>query len=332
MALSCTLIWLWTISAVARANRVTFTGLLCYSLLLTGTSVAAQLDSSFVETFASQTRVNGGLRYRDNSVAFSVGDTEDLRLENKGLALRLGGRYKWLGYTFSIPLSDLGTSSDLGRAKSLGVNLQFYRAKFYLNANVRRTRGFENQGRTLQPVFREDIRFFNALVFGFRILNSKQFSLRSSFKLRGRQLRSSGSLLLGGVINRQVLTADSLQLPFSSEGMVDIDRYAQIKAGVGVGYTYTFVSGAFFATPLLIVGPEVRFIDYDPLGAEREIERLRVSPRIRGRLAIGLNGRRRYAAINAAYLPSIDVTDNLNTRIDQTTVELVLGYRFGIRD
>ncbi|MBB4077905.1 hypothetical protein GGR28_000506 [Lewinella aquimaris] len=295
--------------------------------------VSAQLDSSFVETFASTTRVNGGLRYRDNSATFSVGNQETLKLGNRGLALRLGGRYKWIGYTFSIPLSDLGTDSELGNAKSLGANIQFYRDKFYLNANLRRTIGFEREAVGEETIFRDDIRFFNALLFGFRILNSKTFSLRSSFKLRNRQLRSAGSLLVAGAIHRQILKADSLIIPLRNNGSTTIDRFSQTKVGVGLGYAHTFVFGKlFFATPLLVVGPEIRFIDYDPIASARELERFRVSPRIRGRLAVGVNGRRNYAALTGAYLPSADASEKLNTRVDEVQIELVLGHRIGIED
>lgn len=302
-----------------------------FCILIFCEAVAAQVDSSFVETFASQNRVNGGLRYRDNSVSFSVGDREDLKLINQGLDLRIGGRYKWLGYTFSIPISDLGTGSDLGNAKSLGVNLQLYRDKFYLNANLRRTTGFERQRAGEPTTFREDIKFFNGLLYGFRILNSRRYSLQSSFRLRGRQLKSSGSLLLGGVINRQILNTDSLSLPTNSEGIVNINRYSQSKLGIGIGYAHTFVRHTFFLSPLLLIGPEIRIIDYDAIaGGGREIEKLRVSPRIRGRLAVGYNGRQNYVSINGSYLPSIDATENLDTRIDLTIIELIVGHRFNI--
>lgn len=302
-------------------------------LLCATAALPAQYDSTFVETFASKTRVNGGLRYRDNSASFLVGETETLRLSNKGLALRLGGRYKWLGYTFSIPVSDLGTASDFGRGRSLGLNLQFYRDKFYLNANGRRTTGFEQRRINEEVVFREDIRFYNVLLFGFRVLNSKYFSLGSSFKQQSRQLKSTGSFLLGGAVNRQILQADSLRLPFRSMGEVNINRYAQSKLTVGVGYAHTFVIAKhFFVTPLAVAGPEIRFITYDPVLGSREIERNRVSVRVRGRLALGYNGRHNYTALTAAYLPSIDNTENLDTRVDETRIELTIGHRFNVPD
>ncbi|WP_168797432.1 DUF4421 family protein [Neolewinella litorea] len=302
-------------------------------LLLAGPVVHAQFDSTFVETFTSRTRVNGGLRYRDNSASFLVGEQETLNLSNRGLALRLGGRYKWIGYTFSIPVSDLGTDSEFGNAQSLGLNLQFYRDKFYLNANARRTTGFEQQRLNEEITFREDIRFTNVLVFGFRVLNSKHFSLGSSFRQHSRQLKSTGSLLLGGAINRQVLLTDSLTLPFNQMGEVVIDRYAQTKVTAGLGYAHTFIfARSFFFTPLAVAGPEIRFITYDPLAADREIERNRVSIRVRGRIAFGYNGRHNYTAVTAAYLPSIDNTENLDTRVFETRIELTIGHRFNVPD
>ncbi|WP_420460323.1 DUF4421 family protein [Neolewinella sp.] len=300
-------------------------------LLLPCVPLAAQLDSTFVETFGNFSRINGGLRYRDNSAVFSVADQEQLYFTNRSLDLRLGGRYKWLGYTFSIPVSDLGTGSDLGDAKSLGVNLQVYRDKVYGNLNVRRTTGFERDMVGEEPVFQKDIRFINALLYGFRILNSNRFSLRSSFRVRNRQLKSAGSLLVGGAVARQVLTADSLRLPLRDVGSTDINRFAQTKVGAGVGYAYTFIFGRFwFVTPLVIAGPELRFIDYDPLGSDREIERVRLSARVRSRLAFGANGHKVYASIIAAYLPSIDESDSFDTRVSETQLELVIGRRLGV--
>ncbi|WP_116124417.1 DUF4421 family protein [Lewinella sp. IMCC34183] len=295
--------------------------------------VAGQFDSSYVETFVSKTRVNGGLRYRDNSATFLVGDRQTLKLSNQGLAVRLGGRYKWLGYTFSIPVSDLGTDSSLGKARSLGLNLQLYRDKFYLDANGRRTTGFEQERVGRPTVFRDDIRFYNFLIFGFRVLNSKHFSLGSSFRQRSRQLKSTGSLLLAGAVSRQLLQADSLRIPFRSEGEIDVDRFAQTKVGAGLGYAHTFVWGpGFFVTPLVVVGPELRLINYDPRFQDREIERTRVSVRVRGRLAFGYNGRHNYAAITAAYLPSIDNTDNFDVHVDESRIELAVGHRFNVPD
>ena len=149
--------------------------------------------------------------------------------------------------------------------------------------------------------------------------------------MRERQLRSAGSFLVGGAIQRQVLTADSLKVPLRASGPTPINRFNQSKVGVGLGYAHTFVFGKlWFVTPLLIAGPELRFVEYDLVQGEREIERMQLSARVRGRLAVGANGRRRFAALVASYLPNSDTNDSFDTRVDETLVELVLGYRIGI--
>ena len=307
---------------------------ICCLLLLLAvpwSKLHGQFDSSYVETFDTRTRINGGLRYRDNSASFSVDGAQSLSLKNRGLAVRLGGRYKWLGYTFSIPVSDLGTDSNLGNARSLGGNLQIYRDKFYLNLNGRRTVGFVRESPGDPDYFRKDIKFLDVLMYGFRILNSKHFSLGSAFKQRSRQLKRAGSLLLAGMANRQVLTANQLNLPISGGKEIVIDRYSQIKIGVGLGYAYTFLfKKNYFVTPLAVVGPEIRIVDYDPAAAERVLDAPKLSVRLRSRLAFGYNGRRNYLAVTASYLPSYDATESLDTRVDETRIELILGHRFNV--
>lgn len=290
-----------------------------------------QLDSAFVETFNAQSRANGGLRYRDNTAEFSVNDETTLELVNRGLAFRIGGRYRWIGYTASIPLSDLGTDEELGEGSSLGLNLQLFRDRFYVNFAGRRTVGF-NERRVDQPdQFRRDIKFTNLFAFGFYVLNYRQFSIRSAFRQRALQLQSSGSWLLGGLVHRQILTANSLDVPFSEDGQVTIDRFSQTKLGIGGGYSYTYVFGKhYFVTPLAVVGPEFRLVDYDLRTGERELEGLRVNIRLRTRLAFGFNTRRSYVALIAAYLPSIDNTRSFNARTDETRIELAVGFRFGL--
>ena len=297
-------------------------------LLPTRKARAQSLDSTFIETYNRKARINGGLRYRNREANFSVAGREDFKLINRGLALRLGGRYKWFGYTFSVPLSDLGTGNEAREGRSFGLGLQFYRPKFYILTRFRKTDGFFSERADGTELFREDVSLFTATIFGFHVLNFRKFSLRSSFKQKGRQLRDSGSLLIGGLLSRQALSADGITLPLSEAGEVEVNRFSQEKVGIGIGYAYTHLfSETFYFTPMAMAGPEFRFLSYDLVTGNREREQFRVSPRIRARLALGYNGPRNYAAITAAYLPSLDATDNFDTRIKHTEIELRVGRR-----
>jgi hypothetical protein len=292
--------------------------------------LAAQPDTSFIELFDNNARINTGLRYKNNSLTFSTPAGEKFKLESKGLAFRLGGRYKQASYTFSIPVSDLGTGTEDRQGKSFSLGLTLFLRNQLLAGRFRNTRGFRSVTPEGESVFREDVDLFSAQLYGFHVLNNKRFSLRSSFKQRDRQLKSQGSFLLGGLIDRQLLTSDGIYGPFEDGQEKLIRRAAQTKFGIGLGYAYSFHLGNhFFITPFAIVGPEFRFQSFDVVNnARREREQLRVSPRIRSYLALGWNGKRTAVAITSTYLPTLDVSENLDTRNNQLTVELRITRRF----
>ena len=263
---------------------------------------------------------------------FSTLGERSFLLENRGLDFRLGGKYGSLGYTFSIPISDLGTSELDDEASSLGLALRFYRPTFYVLADVRNTKGFRLQRPSAEDDFREDVSYFNATFFGFHVLRHDQFSLRSAFKQRGRQVRSSGSLLIGGLVSRQVLSADSIRIPLTADGEINVVKFRQHKVGAGLGYAYTYnITRYWYVTPMVFSGPEFRFVDYDAVRAGREREDLRVNFRVRGHLAFGYNGVRNFAVVTARYLPSRDPSENLDTRVGNAQLELRVGRRLGRR-
>lgn len=300
-----------------------------FLLCLFAAPLTAQRDTSFIELFENRARINTGLRYRDNSLTFSTVAGEDFKLESQSLAFRLGGRYGRASYTFSIPITDLGTGTDEQESKGLGLGLNLFLRQQLLSGRFRSTRGFRSLTPEGASVFREDVDLFTAQVYGFHVLNNKRFSLRSSFKQRDRQLKSQGSFLLGGLIHRQLLTSDGIYVPFEDGQEKWISRAAQTKFGVGLGYAHAFMLGNnFFLTPFAIVGPEFRFLTFDVVNnARREREQIRISPRVRGYLAFGWNGERTAAAFTVTYLPTLDVSENLETRNSQLTVELRITRR-----
>lgn len=303
--------------------------LLVFLLCLFAAPLCAQLDTSFVELFENRARINTGLRYRDRSLNFFTPSGESFKLESKGLAYRIGGRYGRASYTFSIPISDLGTGTDEEESKSFSLGITLFMRSQLLSARFRNTRGFRSVTAEGESVFRSDVDLFTAHIYGFRVLNNKRFSLRSSFRQRDRQLKSQGSFLLGGLVDRQLLTSDGIYIPFEDGQDKWVSRVAQTKFGVGVGYAHTFNFGKnFFFTPLAILGPEFRFLTFDVVNnARRERENLRISPRLRTYLALGWNGKRTAVALTSIYLPTLDVSENLETRERRVTIELRVTRR-----
>jgi len=303
----------------------------CCLLLICVAPLAAQPDSTFIRLFDNKARINTGLKFRDRSAIFSTKTGEEFKLENTGLDYRIGGRYKFLAYTFSIPLSDLGTGTDERESKNFGLGLTLFLRQYLASGRIRMTTGFRSTTADGASVFREDVKLFTGTFYGFHVLNNKRYSLRASFKQRDRQLKSGGSLLLGGLIDRQRLKADSagILVPFENGEMNLLNRYAQTKFGVGVGYAHTFlIGGRWFFTPFLIAGPEFRFVSYDVREGTRQRSRFHLSGRLRGYAAFGWNGRRTAIGLTSTYIPTLDKTDNLDTRVRDLAVELRLTWRF----
>jgi hypothetical protein len=292
--------------------------------------VAGQLDTTFIQRFDNDFRINTGLKYRMKSAVFSTPAGEEFKLESEGLAYRLGGRYKWASYTFSFPISDLGTGTDQEMGTSFGFGLTLFLRQQLVHASFRNTKGFRSQMPGKGSEFRDDVSLFQATIFGFQVLNPRRYSLRSSFKLRERQLQSSGSFLFGGSIDRQRMRSENgIRIPLINGNQSVVARYAQTKLGIGLGYGYTWVyKNNWFITPMAIVGPEFRFVAFDELDNVREREKLRISPRVRGHLGFGWNGDPLAIAITAIYFPSLDATDNLDTKTDDLSIELRITRRF----
>jgi hypothetical protein len=293
-------------------------------------SLAGQFDTTFIQHFDNVYRVNTGFKYRNKSAVFSTPAGEEFKLESQGLSYRLGGRYKWASYTFSFPISDLGTGTDLEMGTSFGIGLTLFLRQQLLHASFRNTKGFRSEMPGLGSEFRDDVSLFQANVFGFQVLNPRRYSLRSSFKLRDRQLQSNGSFLIGGSFDRQRMRSDiGIRVPLSNGNQSVLVRYAQTKLGIGLGYGYTWVfKNNWFITPMAIVGPEFRFVAFDELDKAREREKFKVNPRVRGHLGFGWNGDPLAIAITTIYFPTLDVTDNLNTKTNDLSIELRITRRF----
>ncbi|WP_020569880.1 DUF4421 family protein [Neolewinella persica] len=301
----------------------------CLTFLFS-TPLAGQIDTSFIQLFDNDQRINTGLKFRNKSVVFATSAGEEFKLESQGLSFRIGGRYKWASYTFSIPISDLGTGTDEDMGTSFGLGVTLFLRQQLLHASFRNTKGFRSEMQGAGSEFRDDVSLFQATVFGFQVMNPSRFSLRSSFKQRDRQLQSNGSLLLGGLIDRQRMRSENgISIPLNNGNQSVVARYAQTKLGFGLGYGYTWLfKDHWFITPMAIAGPEFRFVAFDELDEDRKREKIHTSMRVRGHLGIGWNGNPLAVAVTAIYLPSLDVTDNLETQTDDLTLELRITRRF----
>lgn len=286
-------------------------------------------DSNFVKELPGRIRINTGLRAIYDEATFTSADGQEFGLENKTLAYRIGGRYGLPSYTFSIPISDLGTGTAEEEGGGWGLGLRLFRRYGYLRTAFRFTDGFRLTGPDGDSEFREDIRLFSAFLYGYHLFNHQRYSLRASFNQRDVQLRNQGSWLLGGLITRRRLLADSLLIPTEEDELLAVERFAQTSVGIGGGYAYTVLPfNYFYVTPVVYAGPELRFtLLNDPAGgAQREATRLGLQ--LRARLSVGYNDGKYFAGVVADYIPSRDKTRTISTQDVRSQLELRIGVQW----
>ena len=232
-------------------------------------------------------------------------------------------------YTFSIPLSDLGTGDEEDDGDSWGLGLRLFRRFGYFRTQFRFTDGFRLTQPDGESVFRDDIKLFTAFVYAYHLLNGRRFSLRSSFNQRDRQCVSQGSFLVGGLGTRKRLLADGLRLPQTKSSDINLMRFAQTSVGIGGGYAYTkVIRDDFFITPFIYGGPEVRVANVQRVEEQRKAQAVRLGFQYRARLSVGYHGGNKFAALIGDFIPSQDDAVNLRTREEQTQVTLRLGIQW----
>ena len=181
---------------------------------------------------------------------------------------------------------------------------------------------------------RPDVR--STLVGGdfWRILNSDRFSYRAVMTQNEWQMKTAGTLLLGGELYYGDSKADSAFIPFTiasgyPQGQVDKIRFFRIGAGIGYAYTYVFKQHFF------ISGGVTGILDY---ATTREFQREdykgvnAVSPNISYRLSIGYNSRR--TNINASMfnnsVPAHSALSSKNYNLFDQQFRITIARRFSV--
>ncbi|OAV45224.1 DUF4421 family protein [Lewinella sp. 4G2] len=291
---------------------------------------AQRWDSIYVEDLPFRYRINGGLRVINDFAEFTTAQGETFQLDNRNLALRLGGRYGFASYTFSYAISDLGTAPEDEPTKNFGLGLRLFRRYGFVQTRFQITEGFRLTGPENESVFRPDVKLFTAFLHGYHIMGKRRVSMRSSFNQRERQLKSRGGWLLGGTAIYNQLRADGLNLRPANDDVELLTGYNQIRLSVGGGYVYNYIfKERYFITPVVFLGPELRSTRIDRFGSSvPSTDRLSVGLQTRSSLSVGWHGSKKFAALIGHYVPGKDQTEQLSTQSLRSRMELRLGVQW----
>ena len=154
---------------------------------------------------------------------------QDYRLQTNrpwDFGLELGIKNIFAGLKVSIPFL---YDRNHERSQAFNASLHHYRDKSYADLFFKYYSGF-NDGGQLDV----DLTIVN-LGFSYTHIFNQEHSIRSVYKLDGRQTVSNGSFLVGGGLFLSAIRSDSVMLETYSE------QQNSLYLGPTFGYSYTFV-------------------------------------------------------------------------------------------
>lgn len=298
-----------------------------------------QRDSSYIKTYDRD--ITGRIYYTRENTGLSLRAPDqpsfDYKPNNsKGLGLGLSYRYLTLNASFRL----LGTDKDKGKTHSLSLQTSLYKEQWVYDFVYQHFKGmYLSPKDVLTSVdnnyyLRPDVK--STLVGGdfWRILNSDRFSYRSVMTQNEWQLKSAGTLLLGGELYYGNSKADSALVPVAistnyPQAGVDNIRFFRIGAGIGYAYTYVFKKNFFVSGGLTTIldyatTREYQGDDFDGKNA--------VSPNFSYRISIGYNSRR--TNINASLfnnsVPAHSALSAKNYNLFSQQFRITLARRFSV--
>ncbi|MFT3993334.1 MAG: DUF4421 family protein [Dysgonomonas sp.] len=293
-------------------------------ILLFGIKVYSQTDTTYIGSF------NQDFSARSYITTKISGLDKMTRQEYSGFIYRInapvgiGVGASWKNYAFAFSRRiDFLRDPKKGKTNSLEFQYYGYRRKFAYSLSLQQHDGFyntlinSNGSYTTYPKMK--LHMYGG-TFQW-VFNNKKFSYKAAFNQNERQLKSSGSFLLGVAAYYTKLNTDTLKL-LSNIG----NMHENIQFGITGGYAYSWVfSRPWFVTGSLDLG--INFGHNNP----KQIfnHKMDIYPTLNSRIAVGYNldswsfGLSSY--FNRVYL-FIDGKDNLS--VNEFNIQLTFIKRF----
>lgn len=200
----------------------------------------AQTDSTYIKTYTQKNMFVGFVG--TNSIQINDGNKD--YIPNYPLIAGIGFSIKntifsgSLGYGF-FPLKN---EEEYGKTKSIDFRIHNYGKQFILDLFFINYKGFYSQDEEkeiLTGVY-PDMTIQQIGAEGTYVFNGKQFSSRAAFQQSEIQLKSAGSLLLGG--GAYYYKVNGFQNDFTEN---DIKK-KNIQLGINTGYAYSWVINRYW--------------------------------------------------------------------------------------
>lgn len=210
------------------------------------------------------------------------------------------------------------------------LNLQLYQGFYVQNTQVLLSNTTSKEPYEIRP----DVSAFSLGVSTTYIMNYKKFSYRSSFAFTEKQLKSAGSLLLGGYFSLLTTNAAGSLVSDQFKPLFDTSAYIRQSltqnVGMNVGYIYTFViKKKFYVTASMVQGIGVNKLYTLSETGYNTNYKLKFSTKLNLRVAAGYDNGRFFGGTMAIYDNfSYAAASEMSFEYGIGKFRVFVGYRF----
>jgi hypothetical protein len=240
-----------------------------------------------------------------------------------------------LGLNYSVVSEGVGSLNE--KTQYYDIRLNGYSRRFGLDANFQWYSGFsiaelpESVPDSLTGIIQPNLGLVN---YGFNLFYSfnKKMSLKSIFKYRERQLKSSGAFIVGLSQNYTRLSFTNTIFPdnISADWNIETSEnkglfYALIPT---IGYQYNFVNKNFHISPSISYGIGVQYQNYSS-NNKNNFKGYKKGNMLSANLPIGYNGDNVYYGVIGRYNQSVFKLEK-NAKMDYSllSLKIFVGIRF----
>lgn len=300
--------------------------------------VSAQdsIRSKYVETFLEYSMVNPFVQaLKDDFFVKNRGGKEKSSFyPNNTYQLGCGVYFFGVGFDIAYSLQP-GNSKieEYGKTTYRDIRTNLLYGNWGINFFTKKYRGFyreDNFGMRKDKItLRPDIVTTNIGVEGIYALNQNKFSLCSSYIFSERQVKSSGSVILSGTVNKFTLTSDSAVVSKEFEKSINVRssfnflRYTTMS--IAPGYSYNIIWKRFFANITFAIGPAYHWVKF--VTERRTHYDINLNTYFDFRFAVGYNGPRFFGGVNLTEIQR-------DIRLDRATFSngsFLLRFNVGMR-
>ena len=309
--------------------------------------ISSPVDSYYVKKYDDvlTTRLYLAQKYtRFNVVSNKISNLLDYK-PNTDFIIGLGASYEYFTINIGIPVpAELNPTKEKGSSQYLDIQSSIYTSKivfdlfgqFYKGMYLQNTNTYSSSVNDTYYI-RPDI-YTQLIGFtGYYVFNNKKFSYRAANIQNQRQMKSSGTGLLGIEVYHGLAKGDSAFIPDfvnsdSSNPTASLQKFKFFRIGPGGGYAHTFVfwKRFFFMISLTINIAFGSFTDYDEQNNKKS--HFTIDPGIILKSALGYNSESWFFGISFSNNSIINLNSQskFNSMFSTGNVRIMIAKRFGL--